>query len=35
VDPLSQRILAGDYHDGDEIFADATDEGVIHFTEHP
>ncbi len=31
VDPLAQRLISGEFHEGDAIEADANDEGVILF----
>ncbi|HLK56701.1 MAG TPA: type VI secretion system ATPase TssH, partial [Chthonomonadaceae bacterium] len=31
VDPLAQRLLAGEFHEGDHIVVDADAEGVLSF----
>lgn len=31
VDPLSQKLLAGEFQEGDVIFIDADEEGVFYF----
>lgn len=31
ADPLAQRILGGEFKEGDHILIDANPEGVLHF----
>ena len=32
ADPLAQRLLAGEFREGDQIVVDANPEGVLSFT---